>query len=337
MPFAGNRSFNTSLPEQTIFFYVRRFFPDAINRYKLNGVCEADIFIPSIQTAIEYDGGAWHKKRVMEDASKNNYFNENNCYVIRIRDANLPELPPFYGTVLLHGTKTEPGLHTNEFITETIHILANRVQDLQKKEKMLAYVLTYEEVVNDTPNIASAIYTEYCENNCLKTCIGKCWDYEMNGALKPENVPTNASILIWVKCPAGKSKKIRIPPDEDWENTRFCPVLISKDCYDRCDYIVEKAKDIVNGVIPRRGHEILGQRYCLMEWFVDAMDRNLLDADFVDKFIEIFIERFHFPSLEKMDFILDHEHVSKERKESILKALQKLSIYFPDNFSNPPF
>ena len=45
----------TSIPEQLLFFYIKQVFPDAINPYKDLGV-ELDIYIPSRQIAIEYDG-----------------------------------------------------------------------------------------------------------------------------------------------------------------------------------------------------------------------------------------------------------------------------------------
>lgn len=53
---------STSLPEQILYLYVKKHFPDALNRYKLQNV-EYDIVIPSIKVAIEYDGSYWHKSK----------------------------------------------------------------------------------------------------------------------------------------------------------------------------------------------------------------------------------------------------------------------------------
>jgi len=54
----------TSFAEQAFYFYIKKMYPDAINRYKADflGKMELDIFIPSINIAIEYDGMAWHKE-----------------------------------------------------------------------------------------------------------------------------------------------------------------------------------------------------------------------------------------------------------------------------------
>ena len=53
---------STSLPEQILYLYVKKHFPDALNRNKLHGV-EYDILIPSIKIAIEYDSSYWHKNK----------------------------------------------------------------------------------------------------------------------------------------------------------------------------------------------------------------------------------------------------------------------------------
>ena len=57
------KEIGSSIPEQTVFYYVRQAFPDAINGYRDNtllGKKSLDIYIPAIKTGIEYDGRAWH-------------------------------------------------------------------------------------------------------------------------------------------------------------------------------------------------------------------------------------------------------------------------------------
>lgn len=51
-----------SFPEQAVFFYVKQKYPDAINSYTncFNNGMELDVFIPSLNVGIEYDGKAWH-------------------------------------------------------------------------------------------------------------------------------------------------------------------------------------------------------------------------------------------------------------------------------------
>ena len=71
-----NSGRQTSFAEQAVYYYVKKLYPDAINRYKAEflGRMELDVFIPSINYAIEYDGEAWHKgpiKLKMEEKNTN--------------------------------------------------------------------------------------------------------------------------------------------------------------------------------------------------------------------------------------------------------------------------
>ena len=61
---AGNSS---SFHEQCILFYLSKVFPECENRYLLTTdtrkPIEIDIFIPSLNIAIEYDGYFYHKNQ----------------------------------------------------------------------------------------------------------------------------------------------------------------------------------------------------------------------------------------------------------------------------------
>ena len=82
----------SSFPEQAVYFYIHKLFPDAINgdRTVLDGY-ELDIYIPSIMTAIEYDGMAWHKDAT-RDKKKSTLCQSKNIKLIRIREDGCEEL-----------------------------------------------------------------------------------------------------------------------------------------------------------------------------------------------------------------------------------------------------
>lgn len=93
-----------SFPEAAVFLYVSRIFPDTISpaMFPWLGNKSLDIYIPSIQTAIEYDGQAWHqgKGRLDRDEEKNKLCKENGVRLIRIRE---PDCPAISGEcILLH-------------------------------------------------------------------------------------------------------------------------------------------------------------------------------------------------------------------------------------------
>ena len=66
------KGLKTSFPEQAVFFYIKKKFPEAINSYKdvFSGGMELDIYIPSLKTGIEYDGIAWHKDGSLEKETR---------------------------------------------------------------------------------------------------------------------------------------------------------------------------------------------------------------------------------------------------------------------------
>jgi len=52
--------YTKSQPELLMYLYIKKYFPDAVSQYKLDGRFELDVFVPSINTAVEYDGSVWH-------------------------------------------------------------------------------------------------------------------------------------------------------------------------------------------------------------------------------------------------------------------------------------
>lgn len=81
----------TSFPEQAVFYYVKQYFPDAKNRCKEQGF-EIDIFIPSINVGIEYDGKRWHKNIYNKDILKGEKCKQSGILLVRIRETGLPEI-----------------------------------------------------------------------------------------------------------------------------------------------------------------------------------------------------------------------------------------------------
>ena len=79
----------TSFAEQCVYYYVKKLYPDAINKFKADwlGGFELDIYIPSMNYAIEYDGIAWHKKNKIErEQRKYKLCHERNIKLIRLRE-----------------------------------------------------------------------------------------------------------------------------------------------------------------------------------------------------------------------------------------------------------
>ena len=84
------KAHSTSFPEQAIFYYAKKCFPDAINRYKEpfeNGM-EIDVYIPFWKTGIEYDGLAFHNDEDQHNRERRKYM---ECKQQGIRLARIKE------------------------------------------------------------------------------------------------------------------------------------------------------------------------------------------------------------------------------------------------------
>jgi len=86
----------TSIPEQTIFFYIRKLVdPNAKNNSTKIGKYVADISLSFNGQLydIEYDSHSQHKNKTDSDIKRNLVFADNGYFVIRMRDKGLEDIP----------------------------------------------------------------------------------------------------------------------------------------------------------------------------------------------------------------------------------------------------
>ena len=86
-----NQSTQTSHAEAFFYCLLKQIFSDAMHRAKVKKI-EMDIYIPSINVGIEYDGSYYHRDKLEQDLQKNAKLNELGIYVVRIRERNCPKL-----------------------------------------------------------------------------------------------------------------------------------------------------------------------------------------------------------------------------------------------------
>lgn len=78
----------TSFAEQAILFYIRQKYPDAVNRYHGElGCFELDVFVPSINVGIEYDGAYFHTDS-KRDKRKYELCKEKGIYLYRVIESH---------------------------------------------------------------------------------------------------------------------------------------------------------------------------------------------------------------------------------------------------------
>ena len=204
----------TSFPEQAIYYYVKQAFPDAINRFKYKGY-EFDVYVPSINTAIEYDGVYYHKTKrsTKKDDTKDYLTSSDGIRLIRIRDPQLNKTPS--ATIIPCKDTIRDG-HLENALIELFKILKpdfNPDIDIQRDSVIiLAMVQKY--------------YKDKSISDLYKD-IASEWNYEKNYPLIPQNITPGANIKVWWKCRQG----------HEWEatvNSRTrgcgCPFCSNRKC-----------------------------------------------------------------------------------------------------------
>lgn len=178
----------TSFPEQAIYFYLSKVFKDAVNRY---GKPEIDIFLPSLNLEIEYDGEYAHRKERKDiEERKNIILKERGINLIRIKEVktlkkdltNIIYCKPVGSNVFLDEVILKLEERINKFYNLDIKLQPNIVQDRIKIEEQYFSLRKADSIAVKYPEIA------------------KEWDYEKNGQIKPEYITCGAHRKYWWKC-----------------------------------------------------------------------------------------------------------------------------------------
>ena len=193
----------TSFREQVIFYYIRKFYPDAVNRYKYDGIGELDIYIPSEKIAVEYDGSYWHKNKLSIDNRKNTCAKNEGIRLIRIREYGLGNTVDAYGEIHL------PPREAYVYGTKYLDIVVKTLGDYIENEAMVNFQINEDEYKRSLPDIYSRIYNKKVVPNLTEMCGIELWAKDMNGELDPECIPKDEWAYALLRCK--NNKLIELP------------------------------------------------------------------------------------------------------------------------------
>ena len=193
-----NNGRQTSFSEQAVYYYIRKVFPDTINRYKNvfdNGM-ELDIYIPSIQTAIEYDGVFYHKKKLQSEMKKYEICKQHHIKLIRIKEVDITQDKEQNKTAdfVFH----VPGLgDTKQALDTAINILLSELTS-----KFPSYIHIDVDTEKDKYKIREYL-TDLKANSLadLRPDLLKEWHPTKNGHFKPSMVSLGSDKKAWWLCP----------------------------------------------------------------------------------------------------------------------------------------
>ena len=203
-PFCA-KELQTSFPEQAIYYYMKKIFPDAINGDRHLGI-ELDIYIPSIEFAIEYDGIFWHKDK-KRDEKKNNICKDNKIVLFRVRENKNCEWSENKYLKIEYCTGSDSSIEKS--IKSIVSFLGKEINvDLKK----------------DRADIYMSFINSQREQSLLMVNpkLEKEWNNEKNGSLKPDMVTANSNKKVWWKCINGHEWQASVSSRNNGTGCPFC-------------------------------------------------------------------------------------------------------------------
>ena len=198
---------NTSFPEYAIVFYLKKYGLETIHSYKEKGY-ELDVYIPSKNVAIEYDGYLWHKNKTKQDLRKNYNCVKDGIILYRIREG-LPSLNDSSVDYVVQRNQED----LSDILKKLLSEITETVIDVDLKRDSIAIENLREYAEKETSFLFS------------NPEAAREWNYEKNGNLKPEHFAANSHKKVWWKCKKGHEWQATI---KDRNNGNGCPYCSSK-------------------------------------------------------------------------------------------------------------
>lgn len=223
----------TSFPEQAIYYYLKKLYPDAINRYKdiFDNGMELDVFIPSIKYAIEYDGRAYHRTKKEHDKEllKYSICKSNDIKLLRVKERHDNVWNDTADNIITiestHGYK-ELGLQIQRILDylnmdsqlKRLLIMNNGLDSILSQHSSIVVDL-------DRDRIEILSYLSEIENSLkiLRPDIAEQWDYEKNFPLSPEMFSTGSNYKAWWKCTKCGRSYLSAINHKNRNDSRVCP------------------------------------------------------------------------------------------------------------------
>ena len=224
---------HTSFPEQAIYFYLKKLYPDTVNRYKdiFNNGMELDVYIPSLKLAIEFDGKAFHNTEVQHkrELVKYEICKQNKIYLIRIKEKHNQEWKDTADDVYFI-PKEHNYRRLAYLIQHLLNVLDTRSQllmSLEQNHSNGVYLPPQSSIKVDLEKdrIEILSYLTEISNSITNTRpdVAEQWDYEKNSPLTPNMFSIGSTEKVWWICTrCGKSYRTMIN-HKNRHDSRVCP------------------------------------------------------------------------------------------------------------------
>jgi len=214
--------YNVGFPELAIHFYVKQLFTDAQLNAPLEGIGiykSVDIFIPSLNLVLEYDGRHTHRERVEIDKEKSCLLLDRGYRLIRVRDNGLPPLDIEGVQEYLYERSSNKTIgnmikHLLSIIQEQNIGLTNEIEVLKNKINVDIDNIT---ILAQIPPI---IEKDSLLDNCPE--IEAIWDYERNYPLRPDHFKQYSNFKAWFTCEQNHTTLAQIGSKAQGHGCKVC-------------------------------------------------------------------------------------------------------------------
>ena len=212
------KAHSTSFPEQAIFYYTKQYFPDAINRYKglSKTKLELDIYIPSWNIGIEYDGKLYHSSKEAKERDKNKYqiCKRKGIKLIRVCEGDAPDSLFIDSADKIYYIKKRP----NDIEMDTF--LYSFLSSLTSWSRKTVYLPIDINIKRDRPKILEYLIDVENSFGALYPDLAKNWDVESNGRLTPYMLPPGSNHSAFFVCErCGERWSAAISTVTKWKRT----------------------------------------------------------------------------------------------------------------------
>lgn len=195
----------TSFPEQALFYYIKKFWPDSLNKYKdyFKRGMEFDIYIPELKTAIEYDGIQWHKtiSQHIKEIKKYEFCKKHKIHLIRVKEHREGSWNNTADEIYYIPVMDKRNFHALEKVI--YRLLTSMGGLLPSREK-----INIEKDKNEILQYLSKMDNSLAD---IRPDVAAKWNYEKNGNLTPNMFTVSSNEIVWWKCPdCGKEWKTSI-------------------------------------------------------------------------------------------------------------------------------
>lgn len=188
-----SRRIRSSFPEQCIYYYISKAFPDAVNgdRTVLEGR-ELDIWVPSLNFAVEYDGRKWHKD-YSKDIEKDKLCKDNDIILYRIREKGCNTLDSDNSISFEYEYGDWASL--SDIVKDILSDIGNNNTDVDILRD--EYIIKEQYYIQSLENSLEYLYPE----------LAKEWHPTKNSNITPDLVMAETHDIYYWLCPEGHTYK----------------------------------------------------------------------------------------------------------------------------------